>query len=132
MGRTLSRHEVLRWRDNWSGADKVAIEHALSLLPEADYTEPNSKGYVGARVGGRIALYVCPGYLFWTSPRWIEERDPVAMPGGIGADEKNGRWYELSTFGNRGDRIRQTFVELEAPCPRCFMVPTVTGACHCD
>lgn len=134
MSRSLSRAEVLGWRDNWSHEDKQLIEHALDLLGEKDYYEPNTKQYVGARVGGRLALYVAPGYIYWPSPAWTEQLDPQMIPRGLaGGGENKERWYVLSTFRSRGSSSpKPTFEELKAPCGECFLVPSVTGTCGCD
>jgi hypothetical protein len=132
MSRPLVRQQVMTWRESWSIADRELIEHALNQLGEADYYEPNSPQYVGARVGGRVALYIAPGYLYWTSPKWAEGLDVKMIPGGLlSGDQDKGRWYALSTFQERGSS-KPSFDELRAPCPVCFLVPSISGACNCD
>jgi hypothetical protein len=132
MNRPLTRQQLLAWRENWSVADRELIEHALDVLGAVDYYEPTSKQYVGARVGGRVALYVAPGYLYWTSPNWAEGLEARMTPGGLGGGEQEtGRWYRLSTFQQRGSST-PSFEELSAPCPVCHLVPSVTGTCGCD
>ncbi|KQY46723.1 hypothetical protein [Cellulomonas sp. Root137] len=133
MSRSLTRQELLVWRENWSYTDKEQIEAALDVLGEADYYEPTSKGYVGARVAGRVALYVAPGYIYWNSPTWTESLDAHLFAGGFDTGEQDtGTWYCLSTFRARDGSSGPGFDELRAPCPRCFTVPSLTGACYCD
>jgi hypothetical protein len=132
MSRALTRQQLMAWRENWNVTDRVLIEHAIDLLPERDYYEPTSAQYVGARVAGRVALYVAPGYIYWPKPTWSADIDPALIPGGLcGGEEQEGRWYELSTFQQRGSS-EPRFEELNAPCPGCFLVPSVSGACGCD
>ncbi len=64
MGRALTRQQLMGWRENWSVTDREFIEHALDLLPERDYYEPTSAQYAGARVGGRVALYIAHRYIY--------------------------------------------------------------------
>ncbi|HYP46810.1 MAG TPA: hypothetical protein VEQ66_16620 [Propionibacteriaceae bacterium] len=132
MSRELARQQLMAWRENWSVADRDLIEQALNQLDEADYYEPNSRQYAAARVGGRVALYIAPGYLYWTSSKWAEGLATQMIPGGLGGGEQDkGRWYALSTFQERGSS-QPGFEELRAPCPVCFLVPSVSGACSCD
>jgi len=130
MSRPLTRQQLTRWRENWSFADVELIAHALDLLPEQDYYEPPSAAYVAARVGGLIAVYIAPGYLFWPKGKWSVDLDPRLIPGGL-TPEDNGASYALSTFVEREDS-KPAFEELTAPCPVCFLVPSVSGTCGCD
>lgn len=130
MSRALTRQQILNWRDGWSFSDRALVEHALDLLPEGDYYEPVSKSYAAARVAGRVAVYIAPGYLYWPRGQWSVDVDPHRVPQGISTDEQD-TWYALSTFQQRGTS-RPSFEELKAPCPACFMIPSVSGACDCD
>lgn len=133
MSRVLTRSQVLAWRENWNIADRELIEYCLDVVGAAEYYEPNSKTYVGARVAGGVAFYVMPGYLYWASPRWTEGLDLEMFPGGLGSNETDpGRWYGLSTFQHRGSPSTLPLDELRAPCPACFLVPSVSGSCGCD
>lgn len=131
MSRPLTRQQVTNWRDNWSLRDLELIEHALDLLPERDYYEPTSAQYVGARVTGRVAVYVAPGYLYWPKGRWAVNLDPRLVPGGLYRDDDGNSSFGLSTFSDRG-ATESRFEELTAPCPVCFLAPSVSGACGCD
>jgi len=131
MTRPLTRHKVLTWREKWSLPDRELIDHALDLLPEQDYYEPSAAQYVGARVAGRVAVYVAPGYLYWPNGTWCSGLDIRLTPKGLQSGDSSDTWYELSTFRQRGEST-QSFVELTAPCPDCFMVPSVSGSCDCD
>ena len=84
-------------------------------------------------VGGRVALQIAPGVLYWTSPKWTERLDLRMFPGGLGGGEEDkGRWYHLSTYMKPGPSGPSIEEEMRAPCPFCFLVPSVTGACGCD
>ena len=130
MARTLSRSQVVAWSDRWSFTDRQLIDAALDALGESDYYEPNSAGYVGARVNGRVAMYLAPGYLYWNAAQWVDAVDAALLPGGVEVDG-NGRFYALSSFQNR-TRGTPDLAEIREPCPNCFTVPAVTGACFCD
>lgn len=132
MSRDLTRRQVMEWRSAWSHADQRALEHALDHLAETDYYEPGSKQYVGARVGGRVALYIAPGYLYWTRPGWTDVLDTSLYAGGLlDADDGRALWSPLSTF-RQHERSGPSLEELAAPCLDCFQVPSVSGACGCD
>ena len=131
MTRSLTRQQVLRWRENWSFSDLDLIEHALDLLPEQDYYEPSAAQYVGARVAGRVAVYIAPGYVYWPKATWCTDLDTRLVPAGLKSDASGDSWYALSTFMKREESARR-FEELSAPCPNCFQVPSVAGACGCD
>ena len=132
MRRTLTRDQVLSWREGWSHSDLDKIAHALDVLGETDYYEPPSRQYIGARVDGRVALNIAPGYLYWTSTRFSDLIDVSMFPGGLGGGETNGaRWYALSTFQRRDDAT-PSFDELRAPCPTCWMEPSASGECGCE
>ncbi len=130
MSRPLTRQQLTSWRENWSFADLELIQHALDLLPERDYYEPTSAAYVAARVGGRVAVYIAPGYLWWPNGTWSVDLDPRLIPRGLWRDD-SGNGYGLSTFVERG-ASKPALAELTAPCPVCFLVPSVSGACGCD
>lgn len=131
MGRPVDRSQVLLWREGWSFTDKLKIEHALDVLPEVDYYVPNSEAYVGARVDGRMATCIAPGYIWWPQEIWIDALDR-SLIGEIEGNASDGWWHCLSTFRHRSTGERALLEELRAPCPRCFTVPTVTDACFCD
>lgn len=131
MTRPLTRQQVLNWRENWSFTDRELIKHSLDLLPEQDYYEPNAAQYVGARVVERVAVYILPGYLYWPKATWSADLDAILIPAGLKVDDNGDTWYTLSTFVNRGESAHR-FDALTAPCPKCFMVPSVSGACGCD
>lgn len=129
MTRPLTRQQVLTWRENWSFTDRALIDHALDLLPEHDYYEPSAAQYVAARVAGRVAVYVAPGYLYWPKATWCIDLDARLIPAGLESDD-SGSWYALSIFMKRGESASR-FEELSTPCPTCFMVPSVSGDCDC-
>lgn len=130
MSRALTRTQVLAWRVSWSHSDKELIAYVLDSLEEADYYETTTNGYVGARVAGKVAVYVLPGYLEWPSRRAAERVDATRFPGGIQSDGTT-YWYALSSFRHRGESM-PTFEESSEPCSTCWIVPSVTGACGCD
>ncbi|RZS60644.1 hypothetical protein [Xylanimonas ulmi] len=130
MARTLSRSQVLAWSDRWSFTDRQLIEAAIDALSESDFYEPNSAGYIGARVDGRVAMYIAPGYIFWNAAQWLDAIDPALLTGEIVTDG-NGRFYALSNFQDRSSGTPD-LAEIRAPCPNCFTVPSETGACFCD
>lgn len=130
MSRALTRQQALGWREAWSHSDKELIAYVLDTLGEADYYEPPSQTYVGARVEGRAAVYVNPGYLEFPTPSAVERVDPSRFPGGIRGDD-SGYWYALSTFQHRGEST-PAVEELTEPCPECWTVPSVSGECACD
>lgn len=132
MSRALTREQVLAWRETWSHSDLEKIAHALDVLGEADFYEPPSRQYLGARVAGRVALNIAPGYLYWRSTRFSDLIDVSKFHRGLSGDEAHGvRWYALSTFQRRDDAT-PSFHELRAPCPTCWMEPSVNGECGCD
>lgn len=132
MRRVLTRQQVLDWRENWSYSDRELIEHSLEALGEADYYTPPSQQYLCARVGGRVALNIAPGYLYWRSATFADLVDESRFPGGLGGGpEHTGRWYALSTFRQR-DEATPNFEEFDEPCPECWMVPSLSGECSCD
>ncbi len=131
MTRPLTRQQVLNWRENWSFSDRKLIEHALGLLPEQDYYQPSAAQYAGARVAGRVAIYIAPGYLYWPKATWSTDLDTKLIPAGLKSDASGDTWYTLSTFVKHEESSRR-FEELTAPCPYCFIVPSVSGACDCD
>ena len=120
----------MSWNDKWSFSDRELIEHALDVLPEQDYYVPSSAAYAAARVAGRVAVYIAPGYLWWPGGTWTTNLDPRLIPGGLQPDG-SGLSYALSTFMQR-DASKPSLAELTEPCPACFLVPSVTGACGCD
>jgi hypothetical protein len=133
MSRKLAREQLLGWREKWSFTDKEIISHALDVLGETDYYEPRHKQHVCARAGRRVALVISPGGLYWTSPKWTEGLDLGMFPGGLGGGaEHKGRWYKLSTYVRPGPAQPSFEDQLRAPCPICFMIPSVAGECHCD
>lgn len=75
-------------------------------------------------------MYVMPGYLTWPSSSAVERVDASKFPGGIRRDGRD-HWFLLSTFHQRGEAM-PNFKELTEPCPRCWMVPSVSGECDCD
>lgn len=131
MSREMTRQQVMNWRDGWSSSDRALIESSLDLLPEADYYKPTSAQYIGARVGGRVAVYIAAGYLYWPKGRWAVDLDPQLVPGGLKTDDEGHKWFPLSTFRTRAG-AKERFEELSAPCPDCFLVPSVSGECGCD
>lgn len=129
-GRILTDLQALDWRENWSFTDRKFIEHALSVLPEHDLHEPASGSYIAATVDGPIALYVCPGYLWWPKGTWAAAVDGSLIPAGllVGGEEDGTMWARLSTMG------RTTKPKLGRDfdfgvCPECWIELPATGVC---
>lgn len=130
MTRTLTRQQVLSWRETWSYTDKELIAHALDVLDDVDYYVVASETYVVARMDGRVAVEIAPGYLYWRAARFVSLVDEAKFPGGIRGDAASGWWYTLSTFQPRAGST-PTFEELRDTCPVCWAELPVTGECNC-
>lgn len=129
-GRTLTDRQVLDWRENWSFTDRNFIQHATSVLPEHGWHEPGSGGYIAATVEGRIALYVCPGYLWWPKGTWAGEVDGSLIPGGllVGGEGDGTMWARFSTMGRTSKpKLGRDFDY--GVCPECWLKLPATGIC---
>lgn len=129
-GRRLTDLQALDWREYWSFTDREFIEHALSVLPEHDLHEPASGGYIAATVNGRIALYVCPGYLWWPKGTWAGAVDGSLIPGGLldGGEEDGTMWARLSTIRHAGrPKMGRSFDY--GVCSECNIQLPATGVC---
>jgi hypothetical protein len=118
--RTLTREQVLRWRENWSESDRNLISQHLDRLSAGAFYEPQSQAYVGCKQASdpNVVMYVNPGYL-----EFRKDTSPPGLDEGV-------NWIELSTFVARGDAT--LLLESEQVCPKCSMMLPLSGVCDCD
>ncbi|QWC84569.1 hypothetical protein KLP28_13480 [Nocardioidaceae bacterium] len=128
MSRSLTRQQVLSWRDTWSRTDKAMVEAAVGALP-ATTAFYETTSYAAARVDGRVAVYISPGYLSWSGGQWSAELDP-ALFGALDVED-GWAWKPLSTFRpHQGSK--PSIEEFDEPWAGCFTVPARNGTCSCD
>jgi hypothetical protein len=90
------------------------------------YVRPPSDGHIGVWINGRLALVICPGYLWWPGGRWTKDLPPDLFPDMH--EDGHDQWYELSTFQpHTGGPASEE--QAAAICPQCSMALPLTGVC---
>lgn len=129
-GTRLTRTQVLWWREPWSYTDRAMVAAALDAVPNANFVEPPSGGYIGVWAGNRVALTVHPGYVLWARGRRPEPLPDDLFP----QFQQFGdyEWHELSTFRPTGGGSGRPEKPVIA-CPNCNYEIPASGICgECD
>lgn len=130
--RTLTRAQVIAWRDKWSHTDRQTIGQSLDLLPSdrLEMYELPRRGRVIATVDGKAAFVIRPGFVSWTKGIWVEGVDGSLFATGIkvGGEGDGTMWAELSTHRDRGGSKKRGKRDF-GTCPTCWEQLPANGIC---